>query len=92
MNIPDHTKLIKLIELCLEKSIPFVSYSLPGSDQITTWIQKSGKILFVEDISEVIDKSGFVYAPFHRSTNFPVVFFLETELIINEINFDDSLL
>jgi len=84
-------KLISLINQCLAKNIPFVSYSLPESDQIYTWIQRSGKMVFVEDIGEVIDKTGFVYAPFHRYTNFPVVFF-EPEIIFRNGNIDDSVI
>jgi len=68
-------KLQKLVKLCLKRNIPFVAYRLPLSDQIMIWVQRSGKMLFVEDFSEVAGFRGFVYAPFHRSTNFPVIFF-----------------
>lgn len=37
-------------------------------------------MMFLEDIQDVSGKSGFVYAPFHRRTNFPLVFF-EPEII-----------
>lgn len=50
-------------------------------------MQPSGKMLFVEKFEEVADKEGFVYAPFHRKTNFPVVFF-EPEVIINQEDYD----
>ena len=45
----------------------------------------------VEKFEEVADKPGFVYAPFHRRTNYPVVFFEPETEIIND-TFEDSLL
>lgn len=83
-------KLVRLINLCLEKNIPFVTFRLPGETSVKTWIQISGKFSLFESIKEVVDKSGFVYAPFHRRTNFPVIFF-EPDLIIENDNFDNSL-
>jgi isochorismate synthase len=83
-------KLAKIINLCLEKNIPFVTFRLPGEIPVKTWIQISGKFSLFESIKEVADKSGFVYAPFHRQTNFPVIFF-EPDLIIENDSFDDSL-
>lgn len=84
-------KLTQLLNLCLEKNIPFVSFRLPGESNTQTWIQKSGKFNFFESIHEVDKKAGFVYAPFHRRTNFPLVFF-EPQLIIENENFEDSLI
>ena len=85
------SKLVKLINLCLGKNIPFVSYGLPGKKDIVTWIQLSGQFNYVEHIGEVADKEGFVYAPFHRRTNFPIAFF-EPELIILNDGFEDGFL
>jgi isochorismate synthase len=85
------SKLVLLINLCLEKNIPFVTYRLPNETKIQTWIQLSGKFNFFEYIHEVENKTGFVYAPFHRKTNFPVVFF-EPELIIENEDFENSLI
>lgn len=84
-------KLIQLINVCLEKNIPFVSFRLPNESNIKTWIQRSGKFNFVEQFDEIANQSGFVYAPFHRKTNFPIVFF-EPELIFENDNFEDSLI
>lgn len=83
-------KLIHLINLCLKKNIPFVTFRMPDNSNIQTWIQFSGKFNFFESIHEVDGKEGFVYAPFHRRTNFPLVFF-EPELIFENENFEDSL-
>lgn len=84
-------KLIQLINLCLEKNIPFVTFRLPNDNSIQTWIQLSGKFNFFENINKVANKSGFVYAPFHRKTNLPIVFF-EPELIFENENFEESLI
>ncbi len=84
-------KLTQLINLCLEKNIPFVSFRLPGESNIQTWIQRSGKFNFFESIHEVNDKAGFVYAPFHRRTNFPLAFF-EPELVYENESFEESLI
>ena len=80
------------MKLCLERNIPFVTYRLPGAgNRVVVWVQRSGRMLFVEDIHEVAGKKGFVYAPFHRMTNFPVVFF-EPEYIGGMEALEDSLI
>ncbi len=68
-----------------------MSYRLSGEKNIKTWIQLSGKFNFHENIFEVKDKTGFIYAPFHRKTNFPIVFF-EPELIFENEEFDKNLI
>ena len=85
------SKLPELINLCLEKNIPFVSFRLPGGNKIQTWVQLSGKMIFVDSILEIINKKGFVYGPFHRNTNFPIVFF-EPEIIIKDDKIEESFL
>jgi isochorismate synthase len=85
------SKLTRLINLCLEKNIPFVSFRLPGRTSIYTWVQLSGRIIFAESVNEIIDKHGFLYAPFHRRTNLPVVFF-EPELIIKNFDIPESII
>ena len=85
------TKLAQLINLCLEKNIPFVSFRLPEESDMVTWIQLSGKFNFAEHFYEVANQSGFAYAPFHRKTSFPIVFF-EPELIFKNDNFEESLI
>lgn len=85
------TKLVQLLNLCLEKNIPFVSFRFPNESKIQTWIQLSGKFNFVEQFDEIANQSGFVYAPFHRKTNFPIVFF-EPELIFENDKIEDSLI
>lgn len=85
------SKLIKLYSLCLEKNVPFASYRLPGSEQVITWVQRSGKMLFLENISGILDDAGFLYAPFHRNTNFPVVMF-EPEFIFRDEEMGDEII
>jgi len=86
-----NSKLNQLLNLCLQKNIPFASYRLPGEKNTRTWVQLSGKFNFYENIFEVKDKTGFIYAPFHRETNFPIVFF-EPELIFENDEFDKNLI
>lgn len=71
----------RLIEACIRKNIPFVCFRLPDQPGFQTWIIESGRIQMFEETGDVINKSGFVYAPFHRETHFPVIFF-EPELIV----------
>ena len=87
----EYPMLVKLLNLCLQKNIPFVSFRLPGEKIIKTWVQVSGKFNFHENIHEVIDKTGFIYAPFHRKTNFPILFF-EPELVFENEGFDKNLI
>jgi isochorismate synthase len=64
---------------------------MPGESGIKTWVQQTGKFNYVEKINDVVKQQGFVYAPFHRKTNFPVVFF-EPELIVEGENPGPSIL
>lgn len=48
-------------------------------------------MLLLENIQDIQNRSGFVYAPFHRKTNFPIVFF-EPEIIIDNDTIPDELL
>ncbi len=86
------SKLISLINLCLERSIPFAAYRLPGeAGPGILRIQKEGRMLFLEDLGDIRARRGFVFAPFHRSTDFPVVFF-EPDRIIEASGIDDDLI
>ncbi len=81
-----------LIGLCLERNIPFVAYRLPDSQgNAVIRIQESGRMLFLEDAGDITSRKGFVYAPFHRTTNMPVIFF-EPELVLDEKAIGDSVL
>ncbi len=86
-----YSKITSLLNLCLKKNIPFVTFRLPNNTSIQTWVQLSGKFNFFESFQEVDNKSGFVYAPFHRKTNFPIILF-EPELIYENENFEESLI
>ncbi|MBN1340665.1 MAG: chorismate-binding protein [Bacteroidales bacterium] len=68
-------KLHKAIHLCLDKNIPFVSYRIPGKRRVQTRIQLSGRMLFFSSLSEAVNRPGFIYAPFHPATNYPVALF-----------------
>jgi len=84
-------KLVQLINTCLDKNIPFVSYRLPHSDEIYTWVQQSGQFNYVEHFEELCGKEGFVYAPFNRRTDFPFAFFEPERIFINDEIEDDLL-
>jgi len=84
-------KLVQLINLCLDKNVPFVSYKLPQTDEIITWVQSSGQFDYVENFEEISGKEGFIYAPFHRRTNFPIAFFEKERTFMND-DIDDGLL
>lgn len=86
-----NSRLHKILALCFEKNVPFVSYRYPGRIAIHTRIQLSGKIIFTETIDDVIKKEGFVFAPFHRRTDFPVVFF-ESEVVFTDDNIPDTII
>lgn len=82
-------KLSRLINLCLDKNIPFVSFRLPDEKDIITWVQISGQFNYFESIEKIGKRKGFVYAPFHRRTNFPIAFF-EPEVIFKNDEIDED--
>ena len=84
-------KLRELLHLCLEKNIPFASFRLPGYNEIRTWLQISGKLTYYGSVGDIERLQGFVYAPFHRRTGFPVLLIDPEEEIVNGM-VSDSLL
>lgn len=86
----DHVSLSDLINLLLEKNVPFVSFSKPGKSDTFTFIQLSGKFQMFNSIEDAFEYRGFIYAPFDSSTRFPIILFDPEIQFINE-NIPDSL-
>lgn len=59
-----HTQLQKLQQVLLKQNIPFVSYRLPLETEIVTLVQHHSLPVKVTDLNDVVDKAGFVMAPF----------------------------
>ncbi len=63
----DNIQLIKRISDHYSQKLPFVVFSMPESDRITTFLQKNDQLHTVEELSA----NGFVFAPFdYKDTAF----------------------
>lgn len=72
----------KLLHVCLERRIPFVSYQKPGETGITTLVQHTAAPRKLKSILDLDAAAGFVVAPFYGSEAFPAML-LEPDFICN---------
>ena len=70
----------KLLQVCLEKDIPCVSYQMPGESAITTFIQYKGTPRRLMSSKCLTRAKGFVIAPFDSDESFPSIL-LEPDFI-----------
>ena len=76
---------------CLENNVTFVTYRLPDSREITTLVQYSKLPEKADNIENMLDFRGFVFAPFRNSAGFPVILVEPDVVISGESNNDDLL-
>lgn len=70
----------KLLQVCLERRIPFVSFQMPGEQAATTLVQHSGVPRKLKSILDLNSAKGFVVAPFAVDQSFPAML-LEPDFI-----------
>ncbi len=70
----------KLLHVCLERRIPFVSYQLPETSEVFTLVQHSVAPRKLKSSVEITGATGFVVAPFEGSDAFPITL-LEPDFI-----------
>ena len=63
----------KLLQVCLEKEIPFVSYQMPGESAITTLIQYKERPCKLMSPRSLTRARGFVIAPFDSNESLPSI-------------------
>lgn len=56
-------------KLCVINNLPFVSYQLPGTKAIKTFIQKDRKIKKINSFVKINKQEGFIFAPFKITEN-----------------------
>lgn len=54
----------QILSLCLKKNVAFFAYSLPNQQEIHIGIQKQAHCLSYENLHELEEQDGFVFAPF----------------------------
>jgi isochorismate synthase len=90
ISITETNKSINdLYQVCLQNNIPFVSFSLPQSAEIKTYVQYKTHPRKFNVKNELNKSKGFVFAPFTDSDSFPA-YILEPNKIIsgNLVNAD----
>lgn len=70
----------KLLHVCLERCIPFVSFQMPGELASTTLLQHSSVPRKLKSILDLNSAKGFVIAPFNGDQSFPAML-LEPDFI-----------
>jgi isochorismate synthase len=79
-SIREEIPVKEIIEVCLNKNIPFVTYSLPNSDEWVTLIQYSAHPQHIDIRENLGNANGFLFSPFVENTRFPS-YFLKPDLI-----------
>lgn len=83
------TKLKTLLRILLDKNIPFVSYRLPNTPDIYTFIQLSNPER-ISSLEQVREKQGFIIVPF-SDTKGDSAFFISPDIILKNNDFDDEI-
>ncbi len=81
----------RLLNVCLDKDIPFVSYQKPGESEVTTLIQYLGNPQKLERAGDLTNAKGFVIAPFVANDSFPAIL-LEPDYIHTDNNPVDEII
>ncbi len=63
----------RLLNVCLEKRIPFASYQMPGESEVTTVLQHLGDPRKLGSANDLTNARGFVIAPFEENELFPAI-------------------
>lgn len=85
------SKLKKLIDICIAKEIAFVSFRLPDSQEVITYIQYKTEKKMLNFGNLLANESGFVFAPFFED-EFHKKLLIEPDAIIINDDFDEALL
>lgn len=85
------SKLKKLIDICIAKEIAFVSFRLPDSQEVNTYIQHKTEKKTLNFGNLLANESGFVFAPFFED-EFNKKLLIEPDAIIINDDFDEALL
>ena len=68
-NTNKNISLEKFHQICIEESIPFVSYNLPYKKKTITLVQYSSVPQKIDIENELENNTGFIIAPFDRQDN-----------------------
>ena len=63
----------KLLRVCLERGVPFVSYKMPGEAEETTLLQYLGVPKRLGSPNDLTNARGFVIAPFEENESFHTI-------------------
>ena len=85
------SKLKKLIDICIAKKVAFVSFRLPDSQEVNTYIQHKTEKKTLNFGNLLANESGFVFAPFFED-EFNKKLLIEPDAIIINDDFDEALL
>lgn len=89
--ITENHSLEKIHQLALDNQIAFVSYCLPGQEELTTLIQWKSEPEKLSDITQLQSRSGFVFAPFDLHSKHPLRL-IQPDLIIKGKEYTETLL
>lgn len=76
---------------CIEKGFAFVSYRLPGSNELSTIVQYRKQVETYSDIKSIKAEKGFIVAPFDMQSGHPV-YFIQPDVHFTINNYDDLLI
>ncbi len=82
--------LIQIQKLLLDKNTPFVSYRLPGEEEIITQIQYKSLPVEIDFTAFDYSQSGFILSPFSVSDN-SKSWFLKPDVVIKDNSIPENL-
>jgi isochorismate synthase len=84
--ISEVNSLEEFHQLALNERLPFVTYKLPKEKDVITLVQTQSEPSTFSNLSELDGKSGFVFAPFNNSSNYPI-WLIQPDLTLDGCSF-----
>lgn len=83
--------LFELQRVCLSRNIAFVTFCLPDSMEICTFIQYKSQPQFIGSLLQIDSQSGFILAPFFQNEKFPI-YLLKPDRILYGYGVDEDII
>ena len=77
----------KLLDQLLAKNYPFAIWTMPGKKLPVVLIGDKNDVLYFQDVTQINDKEGFIFAPFRIQENSPIIMIKPGVLLQKEEDF-----
>ena len=91
MNQLVDIEIRKVLDIVIQKGVPFVCFSFPGSNNVTFFIKKNNNVSEIHDYSDMACDTGFLVTPFNEDGSDAKIF-LQPDLIFDEESNNENII